>query len=111
MPSGRVAPEKTIPYAWPCSWAGRKQAHCGAWRCDGASNPTNEGGHGDVEGFGEFPEGFDGDGLGAAFDLTDVDGVEVGGFGKLFLGETGAAPGFADVLPNGFPDGLDSRHP
>ncbi len=59
---------------------------------------------------GEFPEGFDGDGFGAAFDLADVNGMEVGGFGKLFLGESGPAPGFANVVPDGFPDGLDSRH-
>jgi len=37
--------------------------------------------------------------------------VEIVGFGELFLGEAGTASGPADVLPNGFPDGLYSSRP
>ena len=76
----------------------------------GDSKAAQEGGHRDAQRFGQFPEGFDRDGLGAALDLADVNGMKVGALGKLLLGETGAAAELPDVAANGFADCLNTYH-
>ena len=42
------------------------------------------------KGLPELPQGFDGHGLGAAFNLIDANRVKIGTFGQLFLSESGS---------------------
>jgi hypothetical protein len=71
------------------------------------SEAAEQGGEGDAEGGGDFPEGFDGDRLGAAFHLADVNGVEIRLFGQGFLAQLGFPAEVPDVRADALADCLD----